>query len=88
MSIAFRVDCSSKIGSGHFMRCLKLSRSFKKNEKNIYFIVSQSDYLNEIKNLLYKENLKLILINTNKENFSYLSDAKSTIAILKKKKIH
>ena len=87
MSIAFRVDCSSKIGSGHFMRCLRLSRSLKKSEKNIYFIVSQSDYLNEIKNLLYKENLKLILINSKKGNFSYLGDAKSTIAILKKKKI-
>ena len=25
MSIGFRVDCSSEIGSGHLMRCIRLS---------------------------------------------------------------
>ena len=86
MPIAFRVDCSSKIGSGHLMRCIRLSKSFKKNEKDIFFILNKSDYLREIKKLISKENLKLIVINNKKKNFSYKLDAKSTIKILKKKK--
>ena len=87
MPIAFRVDCSSKIGSGHLMRCIRLSKSLKKNEKEIYFIINKSDYLSEIRKLISKENLKLILINNKRNNLSYKLDAKSTIKILKKKKI-
>ena len=86
MSIAIRVDCSSIIGSGHLMRCIRLSRFFKRNEKNIFFIVSKSDYSSEIKKLITNENFKLILINNQNEKFSYINDAESTIEILKKKK--
>ena len=87
MSIAFRVDCSSEIGSGHLMRCIRLSKSLKKNKKNIFFIIKQSDYVSEIKGLLSKENLKLILLDNKKRKFSYKSDAEATIKILKKNKI-
>ena len=87
MSIAFRVDFSSEIGSGHLMRCIRLSKSLKKNNKNIFFIIKQSDYISEIKSLLSKENLKLILLDNKNKKFSYKSDAESTIKILKKKKI-
>ena len=75
MSIAFRVDCSSEIGSGHLMRCIRLSKSLKKNKKNIFFIIKQSDYISEIKKILSKENLKLILLDNKKRKFSYKSDA-------------
>ncbi len=67
MSVAFRVDCSSEIGSGHLIRCIRLSKSLKKNNKNIYFIICESDYLSEIKSLILKENIKLILINNKKK---------------------
>lgn len=36
--IAFRVDVSSQIGTGHFMRCLTLASELKKREADICFI--------------------------------------------------
>ena len=68
MSIGFRVDCSSEIGSGHLMRCIRLSKSLKINKKNIFFIINQSDYLSE-KRKYYQRNLKLILLKIKIENF-------------------
>jgi spore coat polysaccharide biosynthesis predicted glycosyltransferase SpsG len=37
MPIAFRVDCSSKIGSGHLMRCIRLGKTLKKKRKKYLF---------------------------------------------------
>ena len=38
MNIAFRVDASSQIGTGHFMRCLTLAGELKKQNADICFI--------------------------------------------------
>lgn len=38
MKIAFRTDASSKIGTGHFMRCLTLADELKKQDAHIRFL--------------------------------------------------
>jgi UDP-2,4-diacetamido-2,4,6-trideoxy-beta-L-altropyranose hydrolase len=38
MKIALRVDASSQIGTGHFMRCLTLASALKQHEADIFFI--------------------------------------------------
>ena len=36
--IAFRVDASNQIGTGHFMRCLTLTNELRKQDVQIRFI--------------------------------------------------
>lgn len=38
MNIAFRVDSSFTIGTGHVHRCLNLAREFKKKILNVIFL--------------------------------------------------
>ena len=37
-TVAFRVDASAEIGTGHFMRCLTLADELKKQGADIRFI--------------------------------------------------
>ena len=38
MNIAFRVNASNSIGTGHLYRCLELAKYLKDTKNNIYFI--------------------------------------------------
>ena len=87
MQIAFRVDCSSKIGSGHLVRCLNLGRQLNKNFKKIFFLVKKSDYFEINQKFILQNKCKPIIFGKDDKTFSLKSDITSILKICKKKKI-
>ena len=60
MNIIFRVDSSSKIGTGHLMRCLVLAEKLKDRNCNIIFICK--NYNGNISDIIVNKGFKLYLI--------------------------
>ena len=58
--IAFRVDSSTQIASGHLMRCLTLAEKLNCKEKIIFI---SRDLPGNISNLILKKGFKLTLLN-------------------------
>lgn len=58
MNIAFRVDASTEIGSGHVMRCLTLAKKLAKNFHNIFFICRKAE--GSMNEMIQKNHFKLI----------------------------
>lgn len=90
--IAFRVDSSTQIGSGHVMRCLTLAEKLNCKEKIIFI---SRDLPGNINNLVLKKDFKLILfknkdLDLNLKGYEkWLTvrqeqDAKETIETIKK----
>ena len=64
MKIAFRVDASNAIGTGHVIRCITLARLFKERGADIQFICrSHEGHLSE---LIIKNNFNIKLISQSK----------------------
>tara|TARA_Y100000590_G_scaffold18275_1_gene21764 strand:+ start:26574 stop:28067 length:1494 start_codon:yes stop_codon:yes gene_type:complete len=91
MSIAFRVDRSKEIGSGHFYRCLNLAKVLKSKKEKIRFIFQKNYFSRENKKILLKNKIKFNEINFKNSDLSkkkkLKEDSSQTTKILKKNKI-
>ena len=96
MSIAFRVDSSKEIGSGHLYRCLNLANSLKESGFNCIFLINKKNYKisklvksngHSLKFLSIKDEVvKSKKIDVHKQwlKHTWQDDAKATIDFLKK----
>tara|TARA_B100001093_G_C26833665_1_gene1017328 strand:- start:368 stop:1432 length:1065 start_codon:yes stop_codon:yes gene_type:complete len=80
MNIVFRVDSSSKVGSGHLVRCIHLAKELKKRGAEIFFI-SRNCHGNV--NDLIKNDFRLIQLSNNLDS-SHRSQHKDAINTIKK----
>ncbi len=98
MEIAFRVDASSKIGTGHVMRCLTLAKALDKNNVKISFICREAN--GSMHDYIRKEGFLVTTLPEDKNQFnieaydpphahwlgtSWKKDAEETIDILNSK---
>ena len=70
MNIFFRTNYNNKIGIGHIIRCNRLANEFSKLGHNCYFFF---DNLNSVRFINYKS----FSLNTKKNVFNELSDARN-----------
>lgn len=69
MKFFFRTDASSKIGSGHVIRCLTLAKSLRKLNANCKFICR--DHENNLIKKIKKEKFDVVILpSVNKNNKS------------------
>ncbi len=61
--IAFRVDASNKIGTGHFMRCLTLADGLKQRGAHIRFI--SCELPEHLRDMLAAKGMELALLDSN-----------------------
>jgi UDP-2,4-diacetamido-2,4,6-trideoxy-beta-L-altropyranose hydrolase len=61
VNVAFRVDASSQIGTGHFMRCLTLARALRQRGMNIRFV--SRPIPEHLRNLLNTERHEFVSLN-------------------------
>ena len=61
MKVAFRVDASNEIGTGHVIRCITLARIFKERGANIQFICRSHE--GHLSGLIKKNNFNIKLLS-------------------------
>ena len=94
MNIAFRVESSATIGSGHLVRCINLANKFLSKGHNCYFIInSKSKEMHtliksnkhQILKLSIRSNKQIVNVHKNHAEFinwlghKWEIDAKNTI---------
>ena len=68
LKIAFRVDSSEQMGTGHFMRCLTLASELKKQNSEVCFVSRNLPlYLSE---MLKTKNIELVPLGANDDVYS------------------
>tara|TARA_A100001015_G_scaffold133674_1_gene148327 strand:- start:2406 stop:3956 length:1551 start_codon:yes stop_codon:yes gene_type:complete len=97
MNVVFRVDSSSKIGTGHVIRCKTLARALKKKGCEVLFI--SRDHNGNISKNLSDEGYEVLLLPASqdiiKDESNYLDwlevsqkiDADDTVCAIKSKKV-
>lgn len=82
MRVAFRVDASVEIGTGHVMRCLVLAEIFKKNGAEVLFICRE--FPGHIAGVIKQQGfaVKLLSPPEAREGISWRQDAMQTIQAL------
>ena len=81
MKIAFRVDASPIIGSGHLSRCITLGTQLKESGNEINFICEES--IGNFSNFILKKGFNLFMLPSDNEH-SHLyksSNQKNTLRI-------
>jgi len=82
MKIAIRVDGGPNIGLGHIHRCLALASRLKKREAEIFFISQENK---DIKGKIEQQGFTVLEL---KNNLNLEEDLKSTIEVIKERKIN
>ncbi len=85
MKIAFRLDSSLQIGSGHVFRCLALSNWLRAKNAEVIFICRslQGNLMPLIKNNGYKVQALANRVGRKLKGISWVRDAEQTINVLK-----
>ncbi len=75
MTAVFRVDASSQMGSGHFMRCLALAQELKSQGASVFFL--SSDLNEDLQKRLASENFSVTITHFSEPGS--LEDARQTL---------